>query len=77
MLGQNASIETLAKGFREARASTSCHGFAVGRTVFQGPATRWLAGAIDDAALKAGVRANFAALIDAWRGARAIKGSER
>ena len=70
MLGQNAAIETLAKGFREARASTSCRGFAVGRTVFQGPATRWLAGAIDDAALKAGVRANFGALIDAWREAR-------
>ena len=42
-----------------ARASRSCRGFAVGRTIFQEPAGAWLAGAIDDAELKRRVRANF------------------
>jgi 5-dehydro-2-deoxygluconokinase len=67
MLGQNASVETLAAGFRDARASAMCRGFAVGRTIFQEPSAQWLAGAIDDAALKARIRANFEALIDVWR----------
>jgi 5-dehydro-2-deoxygluconokinase len=71
LLGLNASIDTLARGFRDARASTTCRGFAVGRTVFQEPATKWLAGAIDDAELVRAVRANFEALIDAWHEARA------
>jgi myo-inositol catabolism protein IolC len=38
--------------------------------VFQEPATKWLAGIADDAELKRAVRANFEALIDAWREAR-------
>jgi 5-dehydro-2-deoxygluconokinase len=71
LLGQNAGIDTLAKGFDAARGSATCRGFAVGRTVFQEPATRWLAGALDDAALVRAVRANFEALIDAWRQSRA------
>jgi 5-dehydro-2-deoxygluconokinase len=71
LLGQNAGIDTLAKGFRDARASATCRGFAVGRTVFQEPATRWLAGALDDAGVKRAIRANFETLIDAWREARA------
>ena len=71
LLGLNAPIDALAKGFRDARGSTTCRGFAVGRTVFQEPATKWLAGIVDDAELKRAVRANFEALIDAWRDARA------
>jgi 5-dehydro-2-deoxygluconokinase len=71
LLGLNAPIDALAKGFRDARGSTTCRGFAVGRTVFQEPATKWLAGIADDAELKRAVRANFEALIDAWRDARA------
>ncbi len=35
---QRAGIETLAKGFRDARGSATCRGFAVGRTIFQEPA---------------------------------------
>jgi 5-dehydro-2-deoxygluconokinase len=71
LLGLNAPIDTLAKGFADARHSATCRGFAVGRTVFQEPATKWFAGAIDDAALKQAVRANVEALVDAWRNARA------
>jgi 5-dehydro-2-deoxygluconokinase len=69
MLGLNAEVDTLAAGFREARASTTCRGFAVGRTIFREPSAQWLAGVIDDDALKRRIRANFEALIDAWRGA--------
>ena len=61
----------LARGIRAARASTTCRGFAVGRTIFEEPSRRWLAGAIDDDALIREVRAKFEILIDAWRdGAR-------
>ena len=71
LLGLNAPVDTLAKGFADARHSATCRGFAVGRTVFQEPATKWFAGAIDDAALKQAVRASVEALVDAWRDARA------
>jgi 5-dehydro-2-deoxygluconokinase len=71
LLGLNAPVDALAKGFRDACASRTCRGFAVGRTVFQEPATKWLAGALDDAGVKRAIRANFETLIDAWREARA------
>lgn len=70
VLGLNAPVATLAQGFAQAKASKSCRGFAVGRTIFQEPAATWLAGGDDDAALKRAVRANFEALIDAWQEAR-------
>lgn len=71
LLGLNAPAETLAEGFRQARHSTTCQGFAVGRTIFHEPSRAWLEGEIDDAALIAGVRANFGFLIESWRDARA------
>jgi len=71
LLGLNASMDALAEGFRDARASRSCRGFAVGRTVFQPPSGAWLSPTIDDAELKRQVRANFESLIGAWRAARA------
>ena len=74
LLGLNASMDALAEGFRNARASRSCRGFAVGRTIFQAPSGAWLARTIDDAELKRQVRANFEALIGAWRAARAQGG---
>ena len=70
MLGLDASIESLADGFAASRGSRACRGFAVGRTIFKGPAAEWLAGSIDDATLKARVRASFERLIDLWREAR-------
>ncbi|HEX4883894.1 MAG TPA: 5-dehydro-2-deoxygluconokinase [Casimicrobiaceae bacterium] len=71
LLGLAQPLETLKAGFRDAAASATCRGFAVGRTIFHEPARAWLAGALDDAGLKAGVRATYEALIDAWREARA------
>jgi 5-dehydro-2-deoxygluconokinase len=70
LLGQKASVEALAEGFAAARASRTCRGFAVGRTIFDLPARAWLAGSIDDDGLKRDVRGNYEALIDAWAAAR-------
>jgi 5-dehydro-2-deoxygluconokinase len=70
LLGLNAPFEQLAAGFRDAAGSRLCRGFAVGRTIFGDPARRWLGGEIDDAALVAAIRANYEALIGAWRAAR-------
>ncbi len=70
ILGLNAPIDELARRFAEARGSRYARGFAVGRTIFGEPARAWLAGAIDDAGLIAGVRTNYEALIDAWIEAR-------
>jgi 5-dehydro-2-deoxygluconokinase len=70
LLGLNASIDELARGFSDAAGSRTCRGFAVGRTIFGEPAKAWLANAIDDAGLVVGVRQNFESLIDAWQAAR-------
>ncbi|MNT93618.1 hypothetical protein D3C72_2351340 [compost metagenome] len=42
----------------------------VGRTIFQVPSRRWLAGELDDAGLIAAVRANFEQLITLWQRTR-------
>jgi len=70
ILGQSAGIDVLADAFRAARASATCRGFAVGRTIFEAPAMRWLAREIGDAPLVREVRTGFEALIDAWQAAR-------
>lgn len=45
-------------------------GCMVGRTLFQEPSQRWLAGEIDDAGLIAAARHNFETLIDIWQAQR-------
>ena len=70
LLGLNAPIDALARGFAAAAESRTCRGFAVGRTIFHEPARAWLAGTLDDSGLIAGVRSNFEALIDAWTATR-------
>jgi 5-dehydro-2-deoxygluconokinase len=77
LLGLSASVEKLAAGFREARASASCRGFAVGRSIFLEPSRHWLAGEIDDAILVERVRATFERLIGAWREVRSVAVKER
>ena len=77
LLGLNAPFERLAAAFGDAAASTTCRGFAVGRTIFHEPARAWLAGEIDDTALVERVRASFEKLIGAWRDARGEKARER
>jgi 5-dehydro-2-deoxygluconokinase len=70
LLGLNAPIGQLAESFRQAGASSTCRGFLVGRTIFQEPSRRWLAGEIDDATLIAEARATFETLIATWRRSR-------
>ena len=77
VLGLNAPVDKLAAGFREARASKFCRGFAVGRTIFHDPSRAWLAGEIDDKELLGRVRATFTELVAAWREARDVAASER
>ena len=45
-------------------------GFMVGRTLWAGPALRWLKGQIDDDTLVNETARNFATLIEAWRASR-------
>ena len=56
--------------FEQVSASSTCKGFMVGRTIFQEPSRRWLAGELDDAGLIAAVRANFEQLIGLWQRTR-------
>lgn len=72
LLGLNAPLDALRQGFAAARASRSCRGFMVGRSLFQRPAERWLAGEIDDAGLVAEAGARFAELVAVWREERAL-----
>ncbi|WP_374422234.1 5-dehydro-2-deoxygluconokinase [Chromobacterium sp.] len=72
LLGLNAPLDALRRGFAAARASRSCRGFMVGRSLFQRPAERWLAGEIDDAGLVAEAGARFAELVAVWREERAL-----
>jgi 5-dehydro-2-deoxygluconokinase len=76
LLGLGASKDDLAQGFREAAASATCRGFAVGRTIFHEPARAWLEGRVDDSELVAGVRTTYEALIDAWSDARSARRTE-
>src|SRR5438552_5558877 len=76
LLGQAAGMDELRVGFREARTSRACRGFAVGRTIFQVPSQRWLGGDIDDDTLIRETRAIFEALIGAWREMRSARVSQ-
>ena len=73
VLGLNAPIQELVAGFRDAAASRTCRGFAVGRTIWHEPSREWLAGRIGDAELISRVRASFETLIREWRSARASR----
>jgi len=70
LLGLAASESALLTSFAAAARSTMVKGFAVGRTIWAGPAARWLNGEIDDAEAIAEMAANFAVLVDGWRTAR-------
>jgi 5-dehydro-2-deoxygluconokinase len=77
LLGLNAPQGKLVTAFRESRESSTCRGFAIGRTIFHEPSRAWLANEIDDATLVARVGTNFQRLIAAWREARGEKVRER
>jgi 5-dehydro-2-deoxygluconokinase len=70
VLGLDAPAEALADSFALAAAQPLVKGFAVGRTIFGGPARDWLAGRIDDTTAVARMAAGYGALCDVWDGAR-------
>ena len=74
LLGLSQPVETLLAAFGAAAAVPVVKGFAVGRTIFNAAARGWLAGEIDDAAAVAMLAANFSALVEGWRRARAAVG---
>jgi 5-dehydro-2-deoxygluconokinase len=71
LLGLSQPMDALAAAFEAAAAIPVVKGFAVGRTIFEGPARDWLAGEIDDAAAVGQLRRNLSTLVEAWRRSRA------
>ncbi|WP_027961269.1 bifunctional 5-dehydro-2-deoxygluconokinase/5-dehydro-2-deoxyphosphogluconate aldolase [Halomonas halodenitrificans] len=67
LLGLDAPMEEMKRGFAPAARQSHCKGFTVGRTLFAAASREWLAGRIDDAALVARVADNYAELIQEWR----------
>ncbi|WP_280552868.1 5-dehydro-2-deoxygluconokinase [Halomonas sp. 25-S5] len=67
LLGLDAPMDKMKRGFSAAARHDWCKGFTVGRTLFADPSRKWLAGAFDDAQLIDQVATNYAELIEAWR----------
>jgi 5-dehydro-2-deoxygluconokinase len=69
VLGLDAPLEDLRRGFAHAAQERLVRGFAVGRTIFAEPARHWLAGTMSDAAATDEMARRFAALVEAWQAA--------
>ncbi len=67
LLGLDAPMDDMKRGFEAAANHACCKGFTVGRTLFASASRDWLAGRIDDARLVERVAENYAELIHAWR----------
>mgnify|MGYP001417925045 CR=1 FL=1 len=70
LLGLEAPEPELMAAFALARRHPVCKGFAVGRTIFAGPAEAWLAGRINDQQAVQAMAAAYRRLIEAWEEAR-------
>ena len=73
MLGLEASETDLCHAMALAAHCPAVKGFAVGRTIFAGPAQAWLSGKIDDAAATKTMADSFARLVAAWQSMRLDK----
>jgi 5-dehydro-2-deoxygluconokinase len=73
LLGLEAPQEELAKGFKAVAKQKHVKGFAVGRTIFAGPAEQWLSGHISDDAAVDAMAEKFASLVKIWNDARGSK----
>jgi len=72
ILGLNQPLPYLVDSFRDA-TNPIVKGFMVGRTLWVDASLQWLRGEIDDAAFIDAVAANFAQLVDAWKGRHAAQ----
>ncbi|WP_340316105.1 bifunctional 5-dehydro-2-deoxygluconokinase/5-dehydro-2-deoxyphosphogluconate aldolase [Rhizorhabdus argentea] len=70
LLGLAATESALLASFAAAVTSPLVKGFAVGRTIWSGPAARWLKGEIDDEDAITEMAGNFGVLVEGWRAAR-------
>ncbi|MCX2525058.1 bifunctional 5-dehydro-2-deoxygluconokinase/5-dehydro-2-deoxyphosphogluconate aldolase [Larsenimonas rhizosphaerae] len=70
LLGLDAPMDDMKRGFENAAKHPCCKGFTVGRTLFSSASREWLAGRINDADLITQVAGNYAELIQAWRQSR-------
>jgi 5-dehydro-2-deoxygluconokinase len=70
LLGLDAPEAELEAAFARAAAHPICKGFAVGRSIFGGPAEDWLNGRIDDKQAIARMAEAYGRLIAAWDKAR-------
>ncbi|MHA1571393.1 MAG: 2-deoxy-5-keto-D-gluconate 6-phosphate aldolase domain-containing protein, partial [Alphaproteobacteria bacterium] len=66
LLGLEASEEELGRSFALARRQPICRGFAIGRSIFAGPARDWFAGEIDDAEAVSRIAASYRRVIALW-----------
>mgnify|MGYP003575638712 CR=1 FL=1 len=73
LLGLSAPQEELLAGIAAAAPFPLVKGFAVGRTIFQDVAARWLRKEIDDDGAVRQLTANLRVLADGWRAARDAK----
>ncbi|MDH2298387.1 MAG: 5-dehydro-2-deoxygluconokinase [Cobetia sp.] len=67
LLGLDAPIEDVKRGFEQAARFPICKGFTVGRTLFTAPSQAWLSGTIDDATLTRQAADNYLELITHWQ----------
>ncbi|GHC15818.1 bifunctional 5-dehydro-2-deoxygluconokinase/5-dehydro-2-deoxyphosphogluconate aldolase [Aidingimonas halophila] len=72
LLGLDAPMEDMKKGFVAATRHSQCKGFTVGRTLFAGPSRDWLSGYTDDDTLIDQVASNYAELILEWQRLRTM-----
>jgi len=68
LLGLGAAEAALKDAFALAAGRPLCKGFAVGRSIFAGPAEDWFAGRLDDAAATDAIAANYRRLVALWHG---------
>ncbi len=71
LLGLDAPEDALEAAFARAAAHPICKGFAVGRSIFGGPADDWLSGRIDDKLAVQRMAETYGRLIAAWDEAKA------
>jgi 5-dehydro-2-deoxygluconokinase len=67
LLGLEAPEDELEAAFTAAASEPQVKGFAVGRTIFNEAARRWLKGEISDEAAIADMAGRFQRLVDCWQ----------
>jgi 5-dehydro-2-deoxygluconokinase len=67
VLGQGLEEGELVASFAATASEPLCNGFAIGRSIYGGPARRWLAGEIDDGELVSSVADGYERMVSLWR----------